>query len=324
MSILTFYPPTSHHQKPLVTAIQYANLGLRVIPLHTVRNGSCTCWQGSSCSAPGKHPRLRGWPRKASTDEGTIRRWWKTWPGANVGIVSGPESGILVLDIDPRNGGGASFSKLEAEIGPMPATVETLTGGGGRHLYFLHPSIEGKIRGTPGKDYPGIDVKASGLVVAPPSLHASGKQYKWRERRSPKEIGLAACPQELIELLQVSSTTGDKEAYSKIFRPKRSDPDLLIAIKNHVKDWANAHQGTRNNATFQFAGRLVTIVHAHTKEGLAPTDIEDIVREWNDTNDPPLSEHELIQTVRSALDGNGTPPPLMYIHPSNPENPVVV
>ena len=38
-------------------------------------------------------------------DEVQIHRWWTEWANANVGIVTGAQSGLIVLDIDPRNGG---------------------------------------------------------------------------------------------------------------------------------------------------------------------------------------------------------------------------
>ena len=60
--------------------------------------------------------------------------WWKESPNANIGIATGSEAGILVFDIDPRNGGKETLARLKKELGPLPDTVTVLTGGGGRHL----------------------------------------------------------------------------------------------------------------------------------------------------------------------------------------------
>ncbi len=63
-----------------------------------------------------------------------IQRWWRRWPDANVGIVTGAVSGLVVLDVDPRKGGGDLLAALEDVHGSLPRTVESLTGGGGQHF----------------------------------------------------------------------------------------------------------------------------------------------------------------------------------------------
>jgi hypothetical protein len=104
-------------------------------------------------------------------------------------------SGVVVLDIDPRNDGDASLRELDELGEPVPPTVETLTGGGGRHLWFRHPG--GSISSRPLR--PGVDVKGEGgLVVIPPSLHQSGQRYRWKPGRSPHEHALAGTPWWLI------------------------------------------------------------------------------------------------------------------------------
>jgi hypothetical protein len=65
-----------------------------------------------------------------------IAEWWQSWPAANIGISTGAVSGLLVLDLDPRNGGPADRLELAEMFGPIPETAEAITGGGGRHLFF--------------------------------------------------------------------------------------------------------------------------------------------------------------------------------------------
>ena len=153
-------------------ALSYAAKNWRVLPLHTPLNGGCSCRQ-PACSHPGKHPRTRHGLSDASTDPATIKQWWQQWPDANIGIVTGPESGLVVLDVDPRHDGDKSLRDLERQHGPLPLTPEVLTGGGGRHFYFTYP--EGATIGnSSGKLAAGLDVKGKGgYVVAPPSLHPS-------------------------------------------------------------------------------------------------------------------------------------------------------
>ena len=100
-------------------------------------------------------------------------------------IATGRTSGIWVLDVDPRNDGGSSLECLEREIGPVPATIEQITGGGGRHLVFAYP--EGcRVRQGNHRLGRGLDVKSDGgYVVAEPSRHVSGTAYAWEASSDP-------------------------------------------------------------------------------------------------------------------------------------------
>jgi hypothetical protein len=68
----------------------YAACGYPVIPMHATHlDGGCTCPAGPACPDPGKHPRLAGWKRLASTDPTTVAGWWDRWPDANLGLATG-------------------------------------------------------------------------------------------------------------------------------------------------------------------------------------------------------------------------------------------
>ncbi|HXY44624.1 MAG TPA: bifunctional DNA primase/polymerase [Acidimicrobiales bacterium] len=182
-------PPT---ERPLArAALEAVGRGWSVVPMHTAAAGRCSCGD-PSCLSPGKHTHI-AWKRRmqeaASAEQ--VRQWWRRWPRANVGIVSGAVSGLVVLDIDPRHGGGDSLSLLESMHGRMPHTVESLTGGGGQHLYFRHPGTLVPSRPIA----PGLDLKGDGgLVVCPPSVHVSGRSYAWEEGCAPGEVALADLP----------------------------------------------------------------------------------------------------------------------------------
>lgn len=112
----------------------------------------------------------------ATTDPATIERWWDQTPDANIGLRTGIESGVLVLDRDDRNGGEAGWELLEQEHGPVPYSLRARTGGG-FHCYLRHVG-PGRVRSL--AVAPGVDLKAdSGYVVAPPSVHPSGAIYTW-------------------------------------------------------------------------------------------------------------------------------------------------
>ncbi len=109
-------------------------------------------------------------------DEGVIRSWWQRWPGANVAVVTGSVSGVVVIDVDPRNGGEETLFGLQVDHEDLPPTLESETGGGGRHLWYAAP--ENAI--SSGELGPGVELKAErGIIVTPPSRHASGQTYRW-------------------------------------------------------------------------------------------------------------------------------------------------
>lgn len=141
---------------------------------------------------------------RAGPDE--IRRWWRQWPDANVAVVTGTVSGVAVLDVDPRSGGDEALAALEVHWGPLPETVEARSGGGGRHLWLSSPrELASAVLA------PGLELKAErGIVVAPPSVHASGGRYAWAPGRDPATKDLAPVP-EWVEAL----AHGDPEARSR-------------------------------------------------------------------------------------------------------------
>lgn len=132
--------------------------------------------------------------RCATRDPDVIRAWWRRWPNANVGLTTGPENRLVVLDVDVEGDGERSLRALVREHGPLPRTAAVRTGSGGRHLYFRHP---GRPVPSPEDWRSGIDVRADGAyVVAPPSLHRSGRRYEWLGGPA-----VAAAPAWLIDLL---------------------------------------------------------------------------------------------------------------------------
>lgn len=179
----------------LPAALMYLGLGWAVIPVHTPGVTGCSCGE-HDCASPGKHPRVRWHSHMdAPTTVDEVRSWWRRWPDANLGVITGPVSGVVVLDVDPRSGGDETLSALTGEIEP---TVETSTGGGGRHLWFATTSnhvTPSRILG------PGVELKSVGsTVVVPPSLHVSGQAYVWRSGREPWAMTPAAAPAWIIEV----------------------------------------------------------------------------------------------------------------------------
>jgi hypothetical protein len=133
----------------------------------------------------------------ATSELSVLLRWWEENPTANVGLNC-EASGLVVLDVDPRHGGDDALFELERELGAVPTTAEALTGGGGQHILFRNPG--GSFRR---EIAPGVDIKSAGYIVAPPSIHPSGRSYVWGE--DPDEVGIADVPATwLARMTQVS------------------------------------------------------------------------------------------------------------------------
>lgn len=167
----------AHHDRPKLTAYRFSRklLGMTYekemldAALEYASNG----WRVHPLTA--KRPYLKDWPNKATTNAKTIRNWWKKWPNANIGVLTGND-GLIVIDTDQKNGrdGERTLLDLERSLGELPETRVIKTPHG-RHRYFDHPRIP--IPNSAGKIGDGIDIKSDrGYVVAPPSV-VDGREY---------------------------------------------------------------------------------------------------------------------------------------------------
>lgn len=143
-----------------------------------------------------KTPKIRWLPyqnKRATCDE--IKDWWKRWPDANVGIVTGPISGIYVIDIDSQDGKEAI--KPFISDSPTPPTVNTPKGG--QHFYFKYPEID---LGNTARLIKDCDSRGQGgYVIAPPSVNGMGKTYSWVEGLSLNDISLPDLPKQYISYI---------------------------------------------------------------------------------------------------------------------------
>ena len=154
---------------PLAYAKKYLQLGWWVIPL-----------------TPGtKEPLSRLVPNGvhgASNDLATIEKWWKAEPNAGIGVAN-LKSGLVCVDVDPRNGGYDTMERLESQHGKLLSDVTQLTGGGGEHRIFMAQLVQN----LPGKLGAGVDLKADGYFCAEPSIHPNGTAYGWEASSDPTE-----------------------------------------------------------------------------------------------------------------------------------------
>lgn len=233
----------------LKLAQQYLNFGWSVIP---VING-------------GKKP-LIDWKeyQQRKPTEVEITNWWTKWPNANIGVITGKISNVIVIDIDPQHGATSeSFSTV--------TTVTAQTGSGGRHYFFKY--VEGIGSRTAIKQ--GIDVRADGgYVVVSPSIHASGKCYEWIF--GPGKNAIASLPSFVFYWLQ--DKVGNKD------------------ISNwQTNKLTGVCEGERNNTATSIAGKLLTRFPQQEWETIAWP----LLQAWNQQNKPPLEDSELKEVYLS-------------------------
>jgi hypothetical protein len=241
------------------TALDYLSRGWSVVPIRHRNKRPLIRWEAF------QH-------RRPSREE--VSDWFERWPDANLGVVTGCVSGLVVLDVDPDHGGDESLRRLVGRHGPLPVTVEAVTGGGGRHLYFVHPG--GLVRNKVGLA-PGIDLRGDGgLVVSPPSVHASGHRYTWATGADPACVPLAPLPGWILR----EAVGGDG--------PVGHPLDYWRAL---LREGVPA--GQRNNTVASIAGHLLW-------HGVDPEVVLELLLCWNTVRcRPPLPDEEVINTLQS-------------------------
>lgn len=232
-------------------------------------------WSVVPVQPRGKRPLVR-WEsfQRRRPNKKDVLSWFQRWPDANVAIVTGKVSGLIVLDVDPRHGGDDSLLDLERRYGPLPETVESISGGGGRHIYFAHPGD--LLRNRVGLEA-GIDLRGDGgMIVAPPSIHPGGGPYAWEVSHHPDDLAPAPVPPWLLALA-------------------RGETPYLGHSLGHWRSLVRegVAKGERNNTIASLAGHLLW-------HGVDPAVAAELLLCWNRVRArPPLSDEEVARTVES-------------------------
>jgi putative DNA primase/helicase len=250
-------------QKLLRSASRLMSRGFYLLPLKVPSPGD---------SRSGKKPACRHGVKDATNNFKKFKRLVKSLPEFNITLATGGTSRIVVVDIDPRNGGDATFKALEQEHGPLPKTVTVKTGGGGLHLYFKEPKK--RLRSTVIGE--GVDFVAEGkYIVVPPSLHGSGHNYVWAKDASPSKVAVASLPKAWLNALTA---------------PARKTPPKSGPTPNSEP----IPEGRRNIELTKKAGQL-------RASGLGETEIIDVLTAINERRcKPPLEQAEVEAIARSV------------------------
>ncbi len=228
-------------------ALKYLSQGWSVIP---IKPGS-------------KLPALASWlefQKRLPTEE-EVKRWWKKWPTANIALVCGEISGVIVVDIDPKSGGTTEGLELHP-------TLCSRTGGGGQHIFYKwNKNLIGAKVGVKA----GIDIRSeASYVVIPPSLHASGNTYEWINEGDTIE-------------------EPPKWLYKEEEEKSKTDWQKLLT--------ENKGQGVRNMTLTQLAGKIINEISPELWDTLGFP----LLAQWNkDHNVPSLPDKEL-KTIWNSI-----------------------
>jgi putative DNA primase/helicase len=254
----------------LVAALEYCQHGLGVIPLIRAGKKPLVAWKHFQAARP-------------TSDQ--VLEWFAEYPNANIGILTGAVSGIVVLDIDSEAGLELARSK------GLPDQTPAVKTGKGWHLYFKYPGdkIANFVRKMTDIDLRG----EGGYVVAPPSIHENGKAYTWFA--NTVNLPFADLPSWVIELTKPErrEPAFQQEAVS-ITRPRAYSEAALNSAAGRV---ASAQQGTRNDTLFRETSDLGKLLG-----GGFPIDRAVIEQTMlNAALSAGLSQDEADKTIGSAL-----------------------
>jgi hypothetical protein len=239
----------------LHAALLLASRGLHVFP----------------CRPRAKEPATFNGLKAATTDHNVINGWWAN-SDFNIGLRTGKCSGVFVVDVDGIDA-ETELTKLEKQRGALPPTVESLTARG-RHIFFSFPNRP--IRNSAGKIAPGIDVRGDGgYVLAPPSIHPSGKAYAWSVDSA---AAFAPAPDWLLATITESASFNGPVA-----TPSSEWRELIKGVG----------EGARDCTATKLAGYLLRR-HVDPFVALA------LLQGWNITScTPPLPETDIARIINS-------------------------
>lgn len=218
---------------------------------------------------------MRDWPSVATTDPAEIAALWTAVPDANIGIHC---AGLLVLDVDVKNGGPATIATL-ADIRPLPITFTSKTPTGGEHLFYRLPEGHPGVPNSVGKIGRGIDIRSTGgYVVAPGSDTEAGRYHI--HHNAP----IADAPDWLIQMAG--------EAKAKQERPAAPVADALPDTYARAATWLSRHPGAVEGQ----GGDAHTYATACQLRDLGVSEaqcVELLTGEWNDRCSPPWDTADL-------------------------------
>lgn len=265
----------------LTHALEYARRGWSVIPV-----------------GRDKKPLVKWEPyQDVPASEEAITEWWTKWPDANIGVITGAVSGIVVVDIDSAEGGDAIQEYI-----PSSTWCPTVATPRGQHLYFKHPGF-GVSNNT--KVIPGCDFRGDGgYVIVPPSARGAQK-YEWilGLDEAPLQVPPNTYMSTLNRALQsvtrtpnrpnsvTDSVTGVTDPPKTLTSVTQNGPKALHRV---TERYITLQEGQRDEDLFYIAGKLA-------RARMSEENITTVMRILAGACNPPFSEKDADEKAMSAI-----------------------
>ena len=249
-------------------------LGWSVIPIRTGDKKPAIAWEEYQ-------------QRLATPTE--LESWFSNGKN-NIAVVTGGQSGVVVVDIDTADGEEA----IKPYLGGMTTTVSAKTPRG-KHVYFLHPGntvLSNHARRLEGCDFRGD----GGYVLAPPS-QVSGKPYRWIRRPDKTAVGELPLAYLTGVLQQYSSTAVTHSLTKERERTYKGGCDATKPPHPLVRE-NMFEEGTRDDDLFHTAYKLC---QARMPTAEVRQVLRSVIKSWDETQPEQRTEAWVEDKIRSAL-----------------------
>ena len=215
--------------------------------------------------------------------EDEVRSWFTQFPTANIAVVTGRISGIVVIDVE-----AGELDKIDQEKYLIPDTLAVCSGSGGYHYYFRYPANVERVPNKNrifGEDGPRVDLKGDGgMVIVPPSIHPCGQPYTYPDPdwTLHHDRELAELPSWVLDLLGPQLDGGEGQ---------RLEEDELRRLL------AGVAEGQRHDAATRLIGAGLARLPPNKWPGLFWG-----ILHWNLLNRPPTSEEELVNAATDLVE----------------------
>ena len=226
-----------------------------------------------------KRPAIPVWKKfqnsLASNNE--VKQWFTKNPTANIGIVTGKVSNLVVVDLDSDEAVKTFRDKGWFDGAGVAKSAH------GYHIYFSYPDFE--VRNSVDKSI-SVDIRGEGgYILAPPSVHGSGIEYKWESRniltQDPEKL-----PKEIFQYIKKLFASSDNSKSQKNSNQPINGNSLTGIIVNGCDDGERHDSGIRIAGYFFGKGLNEEVVLAN-------------MLDWNRKNRPPLTDKEIVQMVNN-------------------------
>ncbi|MCA8991371.1 MAG: bifunctional DNA primase/polymerase [Planctomycetaceae bacterium] len=287
----------------------YQSLGFAIFPCHTIISGKCSCGN-PKCNSPGKHPKTARGVKDASNDPRQIEEWFRN-NNCNIGIATGVLSGVIVTDDDD-----IESNRQLTDL--FPKTWIASTHEGRRHFYWRYDARCERLKNTSKFAGTQLDSRANGgYVIAPPSMHLSGNEYRWIV--SPDDCDIADAPKWLLDLVPKhdepkSVSTGKQDQLrvtsnndSELLANAAHDAESSITVAvadDELTERARAYlAATPPAVSEERGGRRTYATVCNLVElfgGLDDSVLLELLEDWNKDCEPPWTNKELRHKLSDA------------------------